>query len=90
MSIVRFAMLCDKCGRRSEEYGGWSSCRNCGEDVCPDCDVVAERTEDEANKTLCRDCKALRDEEDERKPKPDPRDTDAAYEESVDDQMGCL
>jgi NMD protein affecting ribosome stability and mRNA decay len=56
MSTVRFAMLCDKCGRRSEEYGSWPSCADCGEDVCTDCDVPAARTEDEANRTICREC----------------------------------
>jgi hypothetical protein len=56
MSVVRFAMLCDKCGRRSEEYGCHATCRECGLDICEACDVKAERTEDERNMTLCRDC----------------------------------
>lgn len=56
MSNVMFAQLCDKCKRRSEEYGGWPTCRECGEDVCPNCDVAIERTDDETCKTLCREC----------------------------------
>jgi len=56
MSMVRFAMLCDKCGARSEEYGYWATCRECGGDFCPKCST--EHTEDEANKCICNDCKA--------------------------------
>jgi hypothetical protein len=60
MSMVRFATKCDKCGRRSEEYTSWPSCKDCGEDICPDCDIDSERTEDESNKTLCLDCRIAR------------------------------
>jgi hypothetical protein len=56
MSMVKFASLCDKCQRRSGEYMGWPRCKDCGEDVCPDCDIPSERTEDETDKTLCREC----------------------------------
>jgi len=38
MSSVRFAALCDTCGKRSEEYRGWRSCAGCVEDVCDSCD----------------------------------------------------
>jgi len=37
MSIVRFATLCDRCGSRSEEYTAWAICRECSDDVCPNC-----------------------------------------------------
>lgn len=56
MIIVRFAMLCDKCQRHSEEYGCWPTCRECGEVVCDGCDLTSQRTEDERNSTLCIEC----------------------------------
>ena len=55
MSIVRFAMLCDKCGKRSEEYTPWATCRECGMDFCPNCST--ENTEDESNRCICNECK---------------------------------
>jgi NMD protein affecting ribosome stability and mRNA decay len=58
MATVPFATLCDRCGRRSEEYTSWPSCRDCLDDICPDCDVASERTEDEAHSTQCRGCAA--------------------------------
>lgn len=58
MSTVRFATLCDKCGRRSEEYSSWPGCSECLADVCSDCDIPGERTEDERNQTLCKLCLA--------------------------------
>lgn len=61
--LVRFATLCDHCGKRSAEYAHFAVCRECLEDICPDCDVPSERSEDETNKTLCRKCAA----EEERK-----------------------
>lgn len=63
VSMVRFAMLCDKCGARSGEYESWPTCKDCGEDTCSDCDVDSERTEDEANKTLCLNCRIERSRE---------------------------
>ncbi len=56
MSMVRFAQLCDKCGKRSPEYTPWAHCRECGADVCPDCSN--ENSEDETNKAICHECKA--------------------------------
>lgn len=56
MSMVRFAMLCDCCTKRSEEYGGWPSCKECGEHTCNACDIAKERTEDERGLTLCKEC----------------------------------
>jgi hypothetical protein len=37
MVMVRFATKCDRCGKRSEEYTSWPSCRECLNDTCPDC-----------------------------------------------------
>lgn len=54
MSIVRFATLCDHCGRRSEEYSSWPSCRECLEDVCPSCST--NPSEDENNWASCFRC----------------------------------
>ena len=82
MSIVRFAMLCDKCGRRSDEYSSHATCKDCDLDICGMCDEEDERTEDEANRTLCHDCKAIRDQEEAEKESADyqQRDYDP-YEE---------
>lgn len=57
MSMVRFATLCDRCGRRSEEYTSWPTCEACERDICDRCDCPSERTEDERGQTLCVDCK---------------------------------
>ena len=54
--MVRFATLCDKCKRRSEEYTSWPTCAECLDDVCDQCDVPSERTEDERGETLCQGC----------------------------------
>ncbi len=35
--IVRYASLCDICGKRSEEYTHWPNCRECDRDICPGC-----------------------------------------------------
>lgn len=53
MAMVKFATTCDviasltprpperpiinRCGKRSAEYTAWPSCRECGDQVCPDC-----------------------------------------------------
>ena len=55
MGIVRFAMICDECGVRSEEYTPWTTCRECMRDVCKACDI-AERRDEETNNTLCKKC----------------------------------
>lgn len=54
--MVKFATLCDKCARRSEEYSSWPLCIGCLEHICSDCDCPSERTEDERNETLCQGC----------------------------------
>ena len=37
MSLTRFAGICDRCGKRSEEYSRWPECRSCELDICSDC-----------------------------------------------------
>lgn len=59
MSLVRFATICDKCHKRSEEYGRFPRCSSCLEDVCPDCDVPAARAGNEDDRTVCRECAAI-------------------------------
>jgi hypothetical protein len=59
MTMVRFATTCDHCGKRSEEYTAWPSCRDCLTDTCAECDVPSERTEDEYNRTQCQVCWGL-------------------------------
>jgi hypothetical protein len=65
MAIVRFATLCDKCGRRSEEYTAWPSCRECLEDVCPNCYVTGSASEDENNRATCKSCERDKEENEE-------------------------
>jgi len=55
MSRVRFAEICDDCGRRSAEYSRWNVCKFCGGDICPDCDVESQRDSEHVT-TLCRKC----------------------------------
>lgn len=75
--LVRFAVICDKCKKRSEEYGGFPTCKECQEHICPDCDIPSERTEDERDLTLCKGCAAEID-----RPIPD------GYEEQ-DERLNC-
>lgn len=35
--IAMFATICERCSRRSPEYASWPHCRNCGDEVCPQC-----------------------------------------------------
>lgn len=57
MSMVRFAQLCDRCGKRSEEYSYWYDCRECMEDVCTDC-IVPGTEDDEYGDAMCKKCAA--------------------------------
>ena len=57
MSLVRFAMVCDKCHQRQPEYEGWLTCRDCGDDVCESC--CAEYDPDPPGSALCKQCAAL-------------------------------
>jgi len=70
MGIVRFASICDHCGKRGEEYSAYLHCRNCGLDLCPD-----HRNHDfddgENGLTLCANdvgCQLERDMDDEPMP----------------------
>ena len=53
MSLVKFAVVCDVCGKRGEEYGGVLTCTGCGRDV-NDCCAVS--TDEEKREALCKDC----------------------------------
>lgn len=55
MSRVRFAMICDKCQRRSDEYSRWQTCVDCGDDVCKTC--AAEYDDDPPGHAICKTCK---------------------------------
>jgi hypothetical protein len=52
MSIVRFASVCDQCGKRGPEYQAYLSCRACGRDRCPEC-RNSQFSEEERGLTLC-------------------------------------
>lgn len=59
MSTVRFATLCDHCGKRSMEYSVWASCEECLSDTCPECAVTGSYDEDETGSScLCVHCEA--------------------------------
>ena len=55
MALVRFATICDHCKKRSREYEAYPHCRECGDDVCPECSHEKE-TDDETNTTVCFRC----------------------------------
>ena len=52
MSIVRFASVCDHCGKRGPEYEAYLFCRECGRDLCPAC-RNSDFNEQERGVTLC-------------------------------------
>jgi hypothetical protein len=54
MSLVRFAMVCDKCNVRQEEYAGYLSRSECMDHVCKEC--AAEYDPDPPGRALCREC----------------------------------
>lgn len=60
MTLVRFAMLCDRCRTRSEEYTAWPSCRSCMADTCHDCAQpgTTEGGDGERETVLCKACAA--------------------------------
>jgi len=53
MGIVKFASVCDECGKRGPEYEAFRFCRECGRDLCPE-HSNHDWDEDEKNSTLCR------------------------------------
>jgi len=57
MSLVRFAMVCDKCHVRQEEYAGYLSCKECGDDVCEGC--CTEYDPDPPGYAFCKACAAI-------------------------------
>jgi hypothetical protein len=70
MSTVPFAVVCDLCGTRGEEYQGAHQCIDCGRDVCNKCginfdaDYSYEGPEEGwrgAATCLCKPCAAERD-----------------------------
>lgn len=58
MTIVRFAMLCDGCGERSEEYRPWLVCRECEADICPSCATAIQEPDMDRGSGICRACEA--------------------------------
>lgn len=54
MSLVRYAMVCDKCRVRQEEYAGYLSCAACGDDTCKKCAAVYDP--DPPGLCVCRAC----------------------------------
>lgn len=60
--MVRFATTCDRCTARSEEYSAWPSCRECMDDICPDCAEPGSLMEADLDcpaKVTCRACAAM-------------------------------
>lgn len=57
MSTVRFATLCDQCKRRSPEYTSWPTCRECGQEFCPNCFTANSLKDNEGYITVaCIEC----------------------------------
>jgi hypothetical protein len=55
MSFVRFATVCDKCHKRSQEYQAFPYCRECGKHICSDCRSLDH--DDQENGTgICDEC----------------------------------
>jgi hypothetical protein len=64
MAVVRFATLCDRCRKRSEEYTAFPSCRECLDDICPDCAAPGTTTDadlDSPATCLCKQCGAAKE-----------------------------
>jgi hypothetical protein len=54
--IVRFAVVCDQCGKKGPEYQGGINCSECGDDICESC---AERFDyDPPTRGVCKRCQA--------------------------------
>jgi len=56
MTTVRFAVVCDKCGKRSPEYETWATCPYCCDDVCPACCIGYKEDEGRTECTACIEC----------------------------------
>lgn len=83
MSLVRFASLCDTCGRRSSEYEQWHRCRDCDDHACPYCTAPGSEREEGRSKdgvdyeTTTVLCNACAEQDDA------PDDRDEAYERAA-------
>lgn len=55
MSRVRFAILCDHCGKRGPEYAHGYICRFCKADTCSGCMVPGSQN-DETGECMCLHC----------------------------------
>lgn len=55
MTLVRFAVTCDVCQTRGEEYAGANSCKGCDRDLCRACEEPGT-ADDEHGRAMCRDC----------------------------------
>jgi hypothetical protein len=59
MSTVRFATICDHCGKRSPEYDRYDTCADCGDDVCPSCSVsVSYQNNPDSDVVVCPTCQS--------------------------------
>ena len=56
MSTVRFAHVCDSCGKRSAEYGIFLRCFYCGDHTCRVC--AKEYDPDPPGYAVCKPCGA--------------------------------
>lgn len=57
--MVRFATTCDHCAKRSEEYTAFPSCRECMDDICPECAEPGTFTDpdvDRPSTCICHKC----------------------------------
>lgn len=88
MSVVRFAQICDKCGARSVEYGGWFTCRECMEDVCPACAAPGTLRNDEGiAECICQGCQGSGSEK-ELKTGVTPDPIGASQQQRQDEETG--
>ena len=57
MSLVRYANLCDTCGKRSAEYTTYPDCFECVQEFCPNCGVVTQECDGEIRERgYCNTC----------------------------------
>jgi len=50
---VRFAVICDHCGLRGDEYVSAYYCTECHAEICRDCSV---RHDSETGRAMCKMC----------------------------------
>ena len=56
MSKVRFAVICAICGKRSEPWTEWKTCRECNETICDE-HIVPGSEDEETGRAICTDCR---------------------------------